>query len=162
FRGRRVKQGDRVAIKVISPHLASNPVFVKRFQREARVGRALSHPNIVKVYEFGETDQGLLFMVMEFVEGENLSDYLERSGPLTVQRSLELLRPLCEALDVAHARTVLHRDLKPANIMLAKDGSGREALKLTDFGLAKLLQPDEEITQGSNLTEVGEACGTPF
>src|SRR5207253_6483282 len=114
FRGTNLKQGDIVAIKVISPHLAANPVFVKRFQREARVGEILSHPNIVKVYEFGETEDGLLFMVMEFVEGETLGEYLERTGALPVSKSLEILRPLCEALDNAHSRSILHRDLKPA------------------------------------------------
>jgi eukaryotic-like serine/threonine-protein kinase len=163
FKGTNLKQGDQVAIKVISPHLAANPVFVKRFQREARVGGILSHPHIVKVYEFGETEEGLLYMVMEFVEGETLADFLDRSAPLTVSRSLEILKPLSDALDTAHSRSILHRDLKPANVLMTKDkNTGKEIVKLTDFGLVKLLQPDEDITQGSNLTEVGEACGTPF
>jgi eukaryotic-like serine/threonine-protein kinase len=114
FRGSQINNGARVAIKVISPHLAANPVFVKRFQREARVGFSLSHPHIVKVHEFGETEDGLLFMVMEFVEGETLGDYMERTGPLSVNRCLEILRPLCDALDNAHSRSILHRDLKPS------------------------------------------------
>jgi serine/threonine-protein kinase len=163
FRAVNLKQGERVAIKVISPHLAANPVFVKRFKREARVGCLLSHPHIVKVYEFGEAPDGLLFMVMEFIEGQTLGDIMERSGPMTVTRCLEIIKPLCEGLDAAHKRNILHRDLKPANILIAKDKNGKESVKLVDFGLVKILQPDNEITQGStNLTAMGEACGTPF
>ncbi|MEW6730600.1 MAG: serine/threonine-protein kinase [Acidobacteriota bacterium] len=162
FSGTHLQQGTLIAIKVISPHLAANPVFVKRFKREARVGSALSHPHIVKVHDFGETEEGLLFMIMEFVEGETLGDYLERFGPLSAERCAQILKPLCEALDAAHARNILHRDLKPANILMAYNSNGIDNIKLVDFGLVKLLQPDEEITQGSNLTAVGEACGTPF
>jgi eukaryotic-like serine/threonine-protein kinase len=163
FRATRYQNGECVAIKVISPHLAANSVFVKRFQREAKVGFLLSHPHIVKVYEFGETPEGLLFMVMEFIQGQTLGYYLERNAPFTVTRCLEILKPLCQALDAAHQRNILHRDLKPANILVAKDSSDRETVKLVDFGLVKLLEPDNEITQGStNLTGMGEACGTPY
>ncbi|MBI4852053.1 MAG: serine/threonine protein kinase [Acidobacteria bacterium] len=162
FRGVHLANGDSVAIKVISPHLTANSVFVKRFQREAKVGTILSHPNIVKVYEFGETSEGVLFMAMEFIEGKTLDEYLSRSAPLNVMRSLEILRPLCEALDAAHRRNILHRDLKPANVLISKDKSGRETIKLVDFGLVKLMQPDSEITAGNNLTAMGEACGTPY
>ena len=163
FRATQLKDSECVAIKVISPHLAANSVFVKRFKREARVGCLLSHPHIVKVYEYGETPEGLLFMVMEFIEGETLGHFLEHTAPFTITRTLEILQPLCQALDAAHKRNILHRDLKPANILIAKDRAGKETVKLVDFGLVKLLEPDNEITQGStNLTGMGEACGTPY
>ncbi len=162
FRGTHLANSDSVAIKVISPHLTANSVFVKRFQREAKVGTILSHPNIVKVYEFGETPEGVLFMAMEFIEGNTLDEYLIHTAPLNVMRCMEILRPLCDALDVAHKRNILHRDLKPANILISKDKKGKEAIKLVDFGLVKLMQPDSEITAGSNLTAMGEACGTPY
>ncbi|MBL8196578.1 MAG: serine/threonine protein kinase [Blastocatellia bacterium] len=162
FRGVQVSTNEVVAIKVISPHLTANSVFVKRFQREAKVGSLLSHPNIVKVHEFGETPEGILFMAMEFIEGKTLDEYITHSSPLNVMRALEILRPLSEALDTAHKRNILHRDLKPANVLLAKDSQGKEVIKLVDFGLVKLLQPDSEITAGSNLTAMGEACGTPY
>ncbi|MBK7995736.1 MAG: serine/threonine protein kinase [Blastocatellia bacterium] len=162
FRGVQVSTNEVVAIKVISPHLTANSVFVKRFQREAKVGSLLSHPNIVKVHEFGETPEGILFMAMEFIEGKTLDEYITHSSPLNVMRALEILRPLSEALDTAHKRNILHRDLKPANVLLAKDSQGKEVIKLVDFGLVKLLQPDSEITAGSNLTAMGEACGTPI
>ncbi|MFY9223767.1 MAG: serine/threonine-protein kinase [Blastocatellia bacterium] len=162
FRGTQISTNEVIAIKVISPHLTANGVFVKRFQREAKVGAILSHPNIVKVHEFGETPEGILFMAMEFIEGKTLDEYITHSSPLNVMRALEILRPLSEALDTAHKRNILHRDLKPANVLIAKDSQGKEAIKLVDFGLVKLLQPDSEITAGSNLTAMGEACGTPY
>lgn len=162
FRGIHLENQEFVAIKVISPHLTANSIFVKRFQREAKVGTILSHPNIVKVYEFGETPEGILFMAMEFIEGKTLDEYLSRSAPLNVMRSVEILRPLCDALDAAHRRNILHRDLKPANVLISKDKKGKEVIKLVDFGLVKLMQPDSEITAGSNLTAMGEACGTPY
>jgi serine/threonine-protein kinase len=159
FRGTHLHLGGPVAIKVISPQLAADAAFVKRFQREARVGWALNHPNIVKVSEFNQTEDGLFFMVMDFVEGGTLSEYLKKSGPLSLERSLEILKPLCEALDMAHKRKILHRDLKPANILISQP-QGKEVIKLADFGLAKILQPDAEITKGSNLTQMGEVFGT--
>jgi eukaryotic-like serine/threonine-protein kinase len=163
FRATQLSDSQRVAVKIISPHLAANNIFVKRFKREAKVGCLLSHPHIVKVYEYGETPEGLLFMVMEFVEGETLGYYLERFAPFNFNRCLEILKPLCQALDEAHRRNILHRDLKPANILITKDKNERESVKLVDFGLVKLLEPDQDITDdASNLTGVGEACGTPY
>ncbi|MBL8148419.1 MAG: serine/threonine protein kinase [Blastocatellia bacterium] len=161
FEATNTRDNGRVAVKVISPHLASNSRFVKRFQREAKVGWVLSHPNIIKVHEFGETEDKLLFMAMEFVEGETLKAVLAKSPSMPFERCMELLRPLCEALEAAHKRKILHRDLKPENILITKDANGRETVKLADFGLVKLMQPDSEITKGSNLTEVGEVFGTP-
>ncbi|MEW6732973.1 MAG: serine/threonine-protein kinase, partial [Acidobacteriota bacterium] len=160
FRAINLKQHNTVAVKVISPHLAANQIFIKRFQREARVGWALSHPNIIKVYEYGETEVGLLFAVMEFIEGETLGNYIDYSAPLTISRCLQILVPLCDALATAHARNILHRDLKPANVLLSRENDC-EVIKLGDFGLVKLLQPDDEISQGSNLTAIGETFGTP-
>ncbi|MEW6731610.1 MAG: serine/threonine-protein kinase [Acidobacteriota bacterium] len=162
FLATQLQLGNRVAIKVISPELVVDPTFVKRFQREARVGRALLHPNIVKVYESNITDDGLLYMVMELVEGETLSSYMERMAPIPAIHCLEILRPICNALDTAHKRNILHRDLKPGNI-LVKFETGKEIVKLADFGIVKLLQPDNELTDGSgsNLTEIGQVFGTP-
>lgn len=162
FEGRQIYDGNRVAIKVVSPQLAAKQRFIKRFQREAKVGWVLSHPNIVKVHEFGETPDGLFYMTMEFVEGETLKAYLARMGALSPERSLELLKQICEGLAAAHRRNILHRDLKPENILITQPEHGKEILKLADFGLVKLTEPDSEITQGANLTEVGEIFGTPI
>ncbi|MCS6884115.1 MAG: serine/threonine-protein kinase [Acidobacteriota bacterium] len=164
FEAINLTDNSRVAIKTISPQLAHNQTFVRRFQREAKVGWILSHPNIIKVYEFGETgdsEDKLYFMAMEFVEGESLRSYLRSSGPLAPTECLEILRPLCEGLEAAHKRKLLHRDLKPDNIMLSKTQDGKWTVKLADFGLVKLLEPDSEITKGANLTQAGEVFGTP-
>ncbi|MBI4854789.1 MAG: serine/threonine protein kinase [Acidobacteria bacterium] len=161
FKATKIADNSLIALKVISPMLLVNSRFVKRFQREAKVGKALAHPNIIQVLEYGETENGLLFMAMEFVNGETLKAELIKEGKLSINRISEILRQLCEAMDSAHKRGILHRDLKPENIMIAKDPSGKEILKLADFGLVKLTQPDGEITKGAALTEVGEIFGTP-
>ncbi len=162
FKATKTSDNSLIALKVISPMLLANSRFVKRFQREAKVGKVLAHSNIIQVIEYGESENGLLFMAMEFVEGETLRAELNKAGtPLPVKRAADILRQLCDALEVAHKRGILHRDLKPENIMIAKDSNGKDILKLADFGLVKLIQPDGEITKGSALTEVGEIFGTP-
>lgn len=160
FQATKLEDQSQVAIKIISPSLCGNQRFLKRFKREAKVGSVLSHPNIIKVFEYGETEDNMLYMVMEYIPGDTIRGYLQKNGAVSVERTLELLKPLCEAIDTAHNRNILHRDLKPENIILYNEG-GKEVLKLADFGLVKLLQPDGEITKGSNLTEVGEVFGTP-
>ncbi|MBX7218455.1 MAG: serine/threonine protein kinase [Blastocatellia bacterium] len=158
FRAKHLHLGNDVAIKVLAPHYADDPNLIKRFQREAKVGWALTHPNIIKVSDFGKTEDGILFMVMEYLEGETLDNYLTRSGPLSLQRTLEIIEPLCDALSVAHEQNILHRDLKPANIMISTK-KDHTIVKLLDFGIVKLLQPDEHV---SALTAVGEVFGTPI
>lgn len=158
FKAKHIHLGNDVAIKVLSPHFANDTSLIKRFQREAKVGWALTHPNIIKVSDFGKTDDGILFMVMEYVEGETMDVYLARSGPLPIGRVLQILEPLCDALSVAHDQNILHRDLKPANIMISTK-KDQEVVKLLDFGIVKLLQPDEQV---SALTAVGEVFGTPI
>lgn len=161
FKATKISDNTLIALKVISPMLLVNSRFVKRFQREAKVGKALTHPNIIQVVEYGETENGLLFMAMEFVDGETLRAELAKTGAIDAKRAAGMLKQLCEGMDLAHKRGILHRDLKPENIMISKDASGKEILKLADFGLVKLMQPDGEITKGSALTEVGEIFGTP-
>jgi serine/threonine-protein kinase len=161
FKASKITDKTLIALKVISPMLLVNSRFVKRFQREAKVGKVLAHPNIIQVLEFGETENGLLFMAMEFVDGGTLRSEISKEGSLDIKRTSEILKQLCEAMEAAHKRGILHRDLKPENIMLTKDAEGKELVKLADFGLVKLTQPDGEITKGSALTEVGEIFGTP-
>lgn len=160
FRATHRENKGIFALKVISPDFATNKTFIKRFKREARVGEVLSHPNIIKVFEYGETAQGLLFMVMEFVEGETLRKFLSSVRRINPKDSLEILRPLCLALEAAHKRNILHRDLKPANILINQHQQTK-IVKLADFGIVKLLQADSAITEGNNLTAMGEVFGTP-
>lgn len=160
FRATHLLLGNNVAIKIMTPELRKNSNDVKRFQREARVGWALSHPNIIKVLEFSQTQEGTLFMVMEFVKGEDLKSYIKRLAPLSISRCIELLKPLCDALDMAHKRNIIHRDLKPANILISEQ-NGVEIVKLADFGIVKLLKPDNQITaEGTALTDTGTIIGS--
>jgi serine/threonine-protein kinase len=159
FQAKDLRTNETIAIKVLSPSLKNNPTFLKRFEREAKVGWMLSHPNIVKVYEFGATKENLLFIVMEYVHGEPLDDYLEKILPLTPKHCLEIIKPLASALEMAHKHSILHRDIKPANILINKL-DGDFSIKLVDFGVVKLLESDIGFNE-SGLTVVGEVFGTP-
>lgn len=159
FAAKHLLLGTDVAIKVLSPTLKKNITDVKRFQREARVGWSLSHPNIVKIFELSQTQDNILFIVMEFVKGDNLKNYIQRSAPLSPHRCYELLKPLCKALSFAHKNNVLHRDLKPANILISEENQ-TEIIKLADFGIAKLLKSGDDITQGTILTTEGTVIGS--
>jgi eukaryotic-like serine/threonine-protein kinase len=158
FQATHLALGNSVAVKVLAPELASDTSLVKRFQREARVGGNLMHPNIVRVQDFGKTDDGILFMVMEFIDGETLAGKLTKNGRLSLEETIVIVEALCDALTTAHKNNLLHRDLKPANILIGKLNS-REVVKLLDFGIVKLLQPDEHQSQ---LTAVGQVFGTPL
>ena len=131
YRARDTRLNRDVAIKVLPPGVADNPIRRARFEREAQAISRLSHPNICAVYDVGEQD-GVAYLVMEFIEGESLEHRLRR-GPLPANVALSLAIQIAEALDAAHRHEIVHRDLKPANVMI----SG-ENLKLLDFGLAKL------------------------
>lgn len=139
-----------VALKVLALRLAADAEFVARFEREVKATSALCHPNIVASFGAG-SDQGRPYLAMEYVEGESLGELLDRQGALPEGRALELARAIASALAYAHSQGVIHRDVKPDNVLLGKDG----AIKLTDFGLAKLLREDLRLTQS------GIAIGTP-
>lgn len=141
----------RVAIKVLRPELAA-VLGPERFLREIRIAANLNHPHILPLYDSGEAD-GLLYYVMPFEEGQSLRQRLQSEGELPIQETVRLLRDIVDALAHAHARGVVHRDIKPANVML----SGRHAL-VTDFGVAKALS---EATERDQLTTAGVAVGTP-
>jgi len=130
YRARDSRLARTVAIKVLPEHLAEKPEAKERFDREARAISSLSHPNICLLYDVGEQD-GVSFLVMEYLEGETLADRLLK-GPLPSEQVLKYGIEICEGLEKAHRSGVVHRDLKPGNIMLTKDGA-----KLMDFGLAK-------------------------
>jgi serine/threonine-protein kinase len=134
----------RVAIKIPLRHLAEEPVFVERFEREARTVAMMQHPNIVEIYDYGE-HQGRPFLAMEFIDGFDLKTWLEtKHRPLPIEIALVVLRDVCMALEHAHSpeRDVVHRDIKPSNVMISRDG----AVKLMDFGLARAQQVDPSIT----------------
>ena len=149
YRAEHLNLRRRAAIKIIAPDLAESSGFRERFTREARIAAALQHPNIVTVYDAGEVD-GLLYLAMQYIEGEDLSAILQKDGRLRPYRAIDVCRQVAAALDAAHAMGLIHRDVKPANVLI----EGRTAF-LTDFGLTKQLE-------GTNaqITRVGDVVGT--
>jgi len=152
YKARQVRLGRFVALKILSQRLAGGTAFRERFTREGLLLARLNHPNIVTVYDVGET-AGFLYLLMEYVDGANLRQAM-RAGRFSPAQALEIVPKICEALQFAHAEGVLHRDIKPENILL--DTRGR--VKIADFGIAKLLG---ERGLGSTLTATGAAVGTP-
>src|SRR6185436_13126870 len=152
YKARQLDLDRLVALKVLSPSLAGDPDFARRFNVEAKVLARLSHPSIVQVFDFGRSG-ALYYLVMEYVEGGSLRDLLRR-GPLDGAHRARLLSQICGALDHAHQHDVIHRDIKPENILVDRQGR----VKITDFGLAKLVRPDPK--QGS-ATQVDLVMGTP-
>jgi len=142
--------GRLVALKVLPAWLARDATYVERFLREARAAAALNHPNIVSVIDAG-VDGGVYYMVMEYVEGENLKDVIARKGRLGEREALKYTLDIAQALEAAHRAGIVHRDIKPANILIAEDGTA----KLCDLGLAKKREGDVQ------LTGVGQILGSP-
>ncbi|MGH3897881.1 MAG: Stk1 family PASTA domain-containing Ser/Thr kinase [Pseudonocardiaceae bacterium] len=145
-RGRDVRLGRVVAVKVLRADLARDPQFQYRFRREAQNAAALNHPAIVAVYDTGETasEYGPLpYIVMEFVEGLTLRDIVKTEGPMDEQRAMETMADICAALDFSHRNGIIHRDVKPANVMITSAG----AVKVMDFGIARALADGQGVTQ---------------
>ncbi len=147
----QLKLDRKVALKVLTQQLSSLPEFLKRFEREAKAAAALNHPNLVQVHDFGE-DQSRYFMIMEFVDGEDLSDYVEKHGKLSVVEALEVIEQAASALKAAYDKTIIHRDIKPSNLMRTRDG----LVKVADLGLAKML------SQNLEMTATGVGIGSPY
>ena len=147
---RDVRLGREVAVKVLDGKLASRTGFKERFLREAQVAVALDHPHIVPLYDFGETDDGLLYLVMPYISGGSLQDLL-RKTPLPVGDVVTYGAQMADALAYAHERGVVHRDVKPANMLLHADGR----LMLSDFGLAKILTPESRTRAPRNQPDAG-------
>lgn len=145
--------GRRVAIKVVSEFFARQPEYRARFVREARTMATVEHPNVARVYSFGETE-GRLYLVMEFVEGEMLAERIKRTGGLKPQEALDLLKQVVEALQAAWEKGIVHRDVKPTNILLDR----KNRVRVADFGLAKPAQ----LEQDSEISSTGAMIGTPY
>jgi len=152
-----VKMGRRSAIKVLNPAMVHDPDAVARFNREAANASRISHPHVCAIYDFGETPDGLIYLAMEFVEGEPLIDVLEREGALPVPRAARIFLQVADALQAAHDLGIVHRDLKPDNIMLARGKGGADVVKVVDFGIAKAVGGDDS----QKVTKTGLVIGTP-
>jgi serine/threonine-protein kinase len=155
-----VKMGRRSAIKVMNPSMVHDPEAVARFNREASNASRITHPNVCAIYDFGETPEGLIYLAMEFIEGEPLTDLLEREGggALPLARAAEIFRQTADALQAAHDLGIVHRDLKPDNIMITRRKGGGDTVKVVDFGIAKAVGGDEA---GQKVTKTGLVIGTP-
>src|SRR5438067_1029274 len=151
YRGQDLRMDRVVAIKVLREVYSTDPKFVTRFQREAKAASALQHPNIVQVYDYGQTD-GNYFIVMELVEGTDLRRYLRSRGVLAVDRAIIIAHDVALGLGAAHRRGIVHRDVKPQNVLVGRDGS----IKLTDFGIASVYKD----INAERLTTTGMTLGT--
>lgn len=151
YRGHDMHMDRVVAIKVLRDVYSTDPKFVTRFQREAKAASALQHPNIVQVYDYGQTD-GNYFIVMELVEGIDLRRYLKQRGVLDVDRAVIIAHDVALGLGAAHRRGIVHRDVKPQNVLVGKGGS----IKLTDFGIASVYKD----INAERLTTTGMTLGT--
>jgi tRNA A-37 threonylcarbamoyl transferase component Bud32 len=153
----RLMIGDAVAIKVLHMDHVSDAQAVERFRREAQAAARLKHPNAVNIHDFGVSNNGLVYLVMELVEGESLRSILKQQGPLTPSAAAEILTQVCAALDEAHRQHIVHRDLKPDNIIVTTTAGGWR-VKVLDFGIAKMR---DLATAADNLTQTGTVMGTP-
>src|SRR5947209_6452601 len=163
YRARHILLGDQVVIKTLRSEMRGNSEWLKRFQREGKAARAFRHPNAVTVYDLSAGSDGLIYMVMEYVEGHTLDAELKRRGSFTPAEALDVLSPVADVLDAAHARGVVHRDLKPENIMLGRDDRGGTIVKVLDLGIAKMVGAgDVHAAQATSLTVAGQILGTPY
>jgi eukaryotic-like serine/threonine-protein kinase len=156
YTAEHVKMGRKCALKVMHRALSQDVSAITRFAREAANASRINHPNVATIYDFGETDDRLIYIAMELVDGVALSKVIESEGTLSPERAAQFGRQIASALEAAHAEGVVHRDLKPDNILVAVTRGGEEVVKVVDFGIAKAM-----VTDGEGLTRTGFVVGTP-
>jgi len=158
FLAEKLSIAKNVAIKVLYPSHQLDERAVKRFEFEARALSNLDHPNIVKVFDIGIADDGMPFIVMDFIDGPDLKSIITEQGTLQPERAINVFAQLCDALSCAHERGIVHRDLKPGNVVIVRDWKGDDVVKLVDFGIAKPIHAGGELQR---LTQTGEMLGSP-
>ncbi len=174
YRARQTALEKVVAIKVMHGELARDPMFAARFHREAKAASRLDHPNSIRILDYGEDPDGLLYIAMEYLDGKDLAHLIVSEWPLSTARTVDLLSQALGAIAVAHDLGITHRDLKPENIMVLRrstdDGVGIDVVKVCDFGIAKLVEADDADAAGAagtagrsrgKLTTAGLVIGTP-
>jgi len=150
----------KVAVKTLHSHLSKDVSIQARFNREVGTVAQLEHPNTIKVYDFGTTKDGQLYIAMEFVAGKSLADTLVNAGSLTADRTIHIMRQICGALDEAHTQGIIHRDLKPDNIILTDRAGETDFVKVLDFGIAARTE-SADAQKEQKLTQQGMVLGTP-
>jgi serine/threonine-protein kinase len=158
YLARHVRLPQQAAIKVLRPSMLKDAAAVARFTREAASASRIDHDRVARVYDFGETSDGTVYLAMEYVPGRSLKKLLTDTGALEPRRAAMLVRQIAEGMDAAHRLGIVHRDLKPDNVMIVEDGDGSERVKVVDFGIAKALGAEEG---GAGLTQAGYVVGTP-
>jgi serine/threonine protein kinase len=158
YRGTHVLMDKTVAVKVLRPSLAADEKIVARFSREARAASRINHPHALSVTDIGEDENGVVFLVMEYLSGRTLKEIIRENGPMALPRVVEILKQVAAALDIAHQQGVVHRDLKSDNIMLVST-NGVDYAKVLDFGIAKIQESEGEYDGG--LTSPDLIIGTP-
>jgi len=153
-----VHTGKQLAIKVLSPKLSRDANSVQRLRREAGLAMRLKHPNVCRIQRLGETEDGLIYLVMPYLRGELLSDREGKVGQMKPDEGMAYLIQCCAGLNYAHQQNIIHRDLKPENIMLVRENDGSHTAVIMDFGLAKQRQADPSMAK---LTATGIILGTP-
>ncbi|HEY2744953.1 MAG TPA: protein kinase, partial [Polyangia bacterium] len=163
YRVEHVMLKKELALKFLHPELGRLDEVARRFEREAEAAARLDHPNIIAVTDFGRTPDGMLFLVMELLQGQSLTEVIRPDGagrPLPVDRALHIVRQILRALEHAHQSGIVHRDLKPDNVMLVSRDGDDDVVKLLDFGIAKMIAPADG-EPGQALTQAGVVFGTP-
>lgn len=163
FKARNRHTGSVYAVKILHPDCDDNEEMHKRFFLEAKVASTLKHPNICQFQDFGVTESGTAYLVMEWISGINLCRKVMRDGPLPVEEALQIYIQIAAALEYAHENKLIHRDLKPENIMLSRRArDGQTQVHIVDFGIAKLAGDEQSISRSKGLTQTGMIVGTPL
>ena len=149
----------KVAVKTLHKHLSHDESIKARFKREVETVAALQHPNTIQVFDFGEMEDGTLYIVMEFVQGRSVADVLEKDGAMPPERVERILKQVCGSLEEAHGHGIVHRDLKPDNVVLAERAGQKDWVEVLDFGIAK--RSSEHDPNEAKLTQQGMVLGTP-
>ncbi len=158
YEAKDISSGEMVAVKIMTPKLAQDKTAAERLRREAGLAMRLDHPNICRILRLGETEDGLIYLVMPLLKGELLSDKEVREGPISVEVGVPIMKEVCDALDFAHKQQIVHRDLKPENIFICPAEGGGITAVVTDFGLAKERRAEPGMAK---LTATGIILGTP-
>jgi tRNA A-37 threonylcarbamoyl transferase component Bud32 len=160
YEAEQVSLSKQVCIKVLHKHLLRDATIIKRFHREARAASRLKHPNCINVIDFGQAENGILYLAMDFVEGVDLATLLDEEFPLGADRIIRVLSQVSMALDEAHEHNIIHRDLKPENIMVEQRRHQPDFVTVLDFGIAKIKEPGKDDRETFQ-TMAGVVCGTP-
>ncbi len=161
YEGQHLLLDRRVAIKVLQQNMANDEQAASRFIREAKASARIEHPNAVTIYDFGVLQEGSAYLVMEFIRGLSLRQVLVKKEPIKAEQIVDWMVQVCSVVEAAHQHGIIHRDLKPENVMLKESPDGSVAVKVVDFGLAKLISEAGTDNASTHLTRPGEMLGTP-